>query len=295
MEEFSLGNALKADWQPLGTHLSAPVLAEILDGGQSFRWHAIGDQRWRGQWLHHAVELRVTEPDHPEWRPLTEQTTQSELRRYLALDEDFAALTDALPWRSDPILAAAISTFPGLRILRQDLREALIGFICSSSKRIAQIKQAVGLIAAQFGPEIAPGLHALPSWSELAAVSEDDLRACKLGYRARYLAQTAQILAADPEWADRLATLPYPAAHAALMRLPGVGAKVADCVLLFGTHRLEAFPVDTWIVQAMSRWYGLADWRPQQVAHFGRIHFGPAAGLAQQFLFAAARRGVPLN
>jgi len=73
------------------------------------------------------------------------------------------------------------------------------------------------------------------------------------------------------------------------MELPGVGAKVADCVLLFGAGKLEAFPVDTWILKAMAKRYDLTGWKPDQITHFGRQHFGPLAGLAQQYLFAYER------
>ena len=79
-------------------------------------------------------------------------------------------------------------------------------------------------------------------------------------------------------------------AKARLMELPGVGEKVADCVLLFGAGRLEAFPVDTWILKSLARRYHLTGWKPAQVAHFGRTHFGPLAGLAQQYLFAWERK-----
>ena len=84
--------------------------------------------------------------------------------------------------------------------------------------------------------------------------------------------------------------MPYPAAKARLLELPGVGEKVADCVLLFGAGKLEAFPVDTWVLKSLARRYGLDDWKPAQVAHFGRTHFGPLAGLAQQYLFAWERK-----
>ncbi len=82
----------------------------------------------------------------------------------------------------------------------------------------------------------------------------------------------------------------YAAAKARLLELPGVGEKVADCVLLFGAGRLEAFPVDTWILKALERRYGLTGWKPAQIAHFGRTHFGPLAGLAQQYLFSWERK-----
>jgi 3-methyladenine DNA glycosylase/8-oxoguanine DNA glycosylase len=132
-------------------------------------------------------------------------------------------------------------------------------------------------------------LHRLPTWPELAQIPEADLRACLLGFRARYIAETARFLAAHPGWLDETEAAPYPLAKERLCTLPGVGEKVADCVLLFGAGRLEAFPVDTWILKALARRYGLDGWRPAPVAQFGRAHFGPLAGLAQQFLFAYER------
>ena len=121
-------------------------------------------------------------------------------------------------------------------------------------------------------------------------MSEEDLRACLLGFRARYVKQTAQFLAERTDWLEQVEKLPYAEAKERLRELPGVGEKVADCVLLFGAGRFEAFPVDVWIIKAMETRYGLHGWTPQQIAHFGRVHFGPHAGLAQQYLFAWERR-----
>jgi N-glycosylase/DNA lyase len=129
----------------------------------------------------------------------------------------------------------------------------------------------------------------LPTWPAIAGTDEAALRACQLGFRARYIKATADFLAAHPGWLDETEAAAYAVAKARLCTLPGVGEKVADCVLLFGAGRVEAFPVDTWIVKAMARHYGLAGWTPAQVAHFGRAHFGSAAGLAQQYLFAWER------
>lgn len=124
----------------------------------------------------------------------------------------------------------------------------------------------------------------------IASLAEEHLRACQLGFRARFIHQTALFLAANPGWLETTESLPYADAKARLVELPGVGEKVADCVLLFGAGRLEAFPVDTWILKSLARRYGLSGWKPAQVAQFGRAHFGPLAGLAQQYLFAWERR-----
>ncbi|MGH8018346.1 MAG: DNA-binding protein, partial [Opitutaceae bacterium] len=205
-------------------------------------------------------------------------------------DIDWRARADQLPWRSDPHLARCIEVFPGLRILRQPLAETLLCFLCSATKQIAQIRQMTDALATKFGEAIAPRIHILPTWTRLAGVSEIDLRRCQLGFRARFIAQTAQRLANAPGWLEETAALPYPEAKERLMELPGVGEKIADCALLFGAEKLEAFPVDVWLLRAMARHYGLENWPPTQIAHFGRVHFGPLAGLAQQYLFAWERR-----
>ena len=284
-----------SDWHPLAglAPLSADVLAETLDGGQAFRWQREPDGTFLGQWSDHVVGIRLTTDNRPEWRAPAAHTvaTETALRTYLGLDRDFPGLTDALPWRSDAHLAHCLAAFPGLRILRQPFGETLLGFLCSATKQIVQIKQMMALLAERHGAEILPGIHRLPTWPELATVPETTLRACLLGFRARYISQTAQFLATHPGWLEATETLPYLAAKERLCSLPGVGEKVADCVLLFGAGRLEAFPVDVWIIKTMERRYGLTGWKPAQIAHFGRTHFGPQAGLGQQFLFSYERRG----
>lgn len=277
------------DWQPLAIRLTPEVLTETLDGGQSFRWSG-KDGIWTGVWAECVSQLRLAD-GALQWRaPKPLQTTVAPaLPRYLGLDRDWVALTDSLPWRSDAHLAACLADFPGLRILRQPFGETLLGFLCSATKQIVQIKQMCALLAERHGAEIVPGHYRLPTWAELARGSETDLRACRLGFRAKYIHGTAKFLAARPGWLEETESLPYAAAKVRLLELPGVGEKVADCVLLFGASRLEAFPVDTWVLKSLARHYGLTGWKPAPVAHFGRTHFGPLAGLAQQYLFAWER------
>lgn len=283
-----------SDWQPLaGWSPTVAVLAETLDGGQAFRWHQDTAGTWTGAWSDCVAQLRLSD-NTLEWRsPLgIDARVAAELPRYLGHEHDWAALADALPWRSDAHLAQCVSAFRGLRLLRQPFGETLLGFLCSATKQIVQIKQMVALLADRHGAPLAVGHDSrrLPTWSELAAISETDLRACLLGFRARYIRETALFIAARPGWLEATEAAPYPEAKARLMELPGVGEKVADCVLLFGAGKLEAFPVDTWILKSLARRYGLEGWKPSQVAHFGRTHFGPLAGLAQQYLFAWERR-----
>lgn len=308
------------EWQTLAITPppSAAVLAETVDGGQAFRWQrersavdGVPPPRdtWLGQWDHHVARLRLDERGQLQWSAQAHDTGAA-LAHYLDGNGDPHALADSLPWRSDAHLARCLAAFPGLRILRQPFGETLLGFLCSATKQIVQIKQMMALLAARHGVEISsdggarppgapddprraqqsvPTFNRLPTWTEIAAVPEAELRACLLGFRARYIHQTAQHIAAHPGWLEETEALPYAEAKARLVSLPGVGEKVADCVLLFGAGRLEAFPVDVWILKTMAKRYGLEGWKPAQVAQFGRAHFGPLAGLAQQYLFAWER------
>ena len=312
-----MGRGRDDSWDAWQTLTGVPalddrVLAETLDGGQAFRWQRITvsaggvvppprdqDIAWLGVWAGNVARVRLNPARQIEWSSPASLAPRiaTALADYFATAHDFSALADTLPFRSDPHIAACLAEFRGLRILRQPFGETLLGFLCSATKQIVQIKQMLALLAARHGREIVPGVHALPTWLELAAIPEATLRACLLGFRAKFIHQTARFLAAHPGWLEETETLPYAAAKARLCSLPGVGEKIADCVLLFGAGRLEAFPVDVWILKTMAQRYGLDGWKPAQVAHFGRAHFGPLAGFAQQFLFAyeraAARKLAP--
>jgi len=297
-------------WQRLaGVPPIAPdVLAEILDGGQAFRWNRVGldegsafdatdagrreNPVWVGVWAECVSRVRSGVAGHIEWAAPAARADRvaGALEDYFATTTDFTAMADALPWRSDEHLAACMAAFRGLRILRQPFGETLLGFLCSATKQIVQIKQMMAALAARHGTRIAVGVSRLPTWSELAEIPEAELRVCQLGFRARHIAETARFLAMRPGWLEETEALPYALAKERLCELPGVGEKIADCALLFGAGRLEAFPVDVWILKTLARRYGLAGWRPAQLVQFGRMHFGRGAGLAQQFLFAWERR-----
>lgn len=273
-------------WQP-----DLLSFRETLDGGQSFAWWPDSDDSYTGivngawirlSWDTHRIHWQTTHPHPSRILPL--------LENYLGSEEQFQSLYDQLPWRSDAHLAQCMQAFPHLRILRQSPQETLLGFLCSATKQIPQIKQALQDMSRLCGQAIDDTHHALPTWQNLAHQSEDSLRACKLGFRARNIRNTALSLLDRPQWLDQLNDLDTATLRNELTSLPGVGRKIADCVLLFGYARLEAFPIDTWIAKALNRRYQLQDWNNDQLAQFARAHFGPAAGLAQQFLFSWERR-----
>lgn len=282
-------------WQPWpnAPRMSETAWVETLDGGQAFRWNK-KDEYFEGRWSRHVVRLRKDKNGIQWSAPKSEapEKVSRALSTYFALEQNFEQLTDILPWRSDPVLRTAIEAFPGLRILRQPLGETLFGFLCSSTKQIPQIKAICEAVAHDLGDTLPDGSKALPTWAQIAEAGESRLRTAKLGYRAKYIHQTTCFLDAHPGYLDQIDAATTEAAREGLMALPGVGRKIADCTLLFGMSRLEAFPIDTWVQKILSRAYGLEGWKTDQLLDFARIHFGPAAGLAQQYLFSAARAGL---
>ena len=281
-------------WKLLSPQLrfSQEALTETLDGGQSFRWSRTAEGYWIGAWGKCLARVRLDNRGKLQWScpPELKNTVEREIPIYFATGRQYKLTVNRLTKLDDPALNAAMRRWEGLRILRQPLGETLLAFLCSSAKQITQIKQICKELAERFGDPITGTIHALPSWNRLRKISEKDLLACKMGYRAGFIRKTAEALAGQPRFLETIDTLPYPEAKKKLMHLHGVGEKIADCVLLFGAGKHEAFPVDTWMLKSMARLYGLDGSKPTEVAKFGRARFGTAAGLAQQYLFAGERR-----
>jgi len=278
-------------WTPLPWTPVDEVLGEVLDGGPAFRWTKTEDGTWTGVWENKVARLRKGRDGCVEWSTpasIARRVARS-LPHYLALDRDWEAMANELPTAGDPHLARCIREFPGLRLLAQPFGETLLAFICSATKQIVQIRRMLEALALRFGDPIANGFHSLPDWERLATIPEAALRECSLGFRAKHVCGTAAFLAARPGWLEETRSLPYAEARERLDLLPGVGGKIADCTLLFGAARLEAFPVDVWVMKALARHYTLKT-PPSKLAGRGREAFGPFAGLAQQYLFSWERR-----
>lgn len=274
------------------------LFQEIIDGGQSFRWYLQSatdhSYLWQGTWARHVVQLRYDDTTKSLFYQTPSgvnlQTSEKDIRDYLCIGDRYDVMIDQLPWRSDPVLHAAMAHFPQLRILQQPFPETLLCFILSSSKQIPHIKKICLQLAENYGDPLANGHHALPTWEQLHHISEADLRALGMGYRAKFLKESAKVIVSETDFFERTQSLPYPEAHAKLTKLHGVGDKIADCALLFGGQFWESFPVDTWIAKAMQDLYQLEKFSLAQLAQFGRIHYGAHAGLAQQFLFSYYRQ-----
>ena len=262
-------------------------LAATLGSGQAFRWNLQGDA-WTGVIGRHWVRLKV------ENNSLVAQTAEpvadwNWLTHYLQIELDLEAVLASFP--DDEAMRAAVSACHGLRLLRQDPWECLASFILSSTKQIVQIQQIIALLCQRHGealrvPDGYAAAYTFPSPARLARATETELRNCKMGFRAPYLLATARIIADGQLDLARLHQMPVGDARAELLQLPGVGPKIADCVLLFAYGFQAAFPVDVWVMKALRQLY-FPRRRPSspRLHRFTTTYFGSNAGYAQQYLF----------
>jgi N-glycosylase/DNA lyase len=266
-------------------------LDSTLASGQAFRWRRVQDA-WEGvigpRWVRlrsdaGVIRAETAEPvSHWDW-----------LRSYLQLEVDLDAVFATFP--QDAFLQQAVQACQGLRLLKQDPWECLASFILSSTKQICQIEQIIDALCVRFGSPLAVPAGHSPAWRfpdahRLARASEAEMRACKMGFRAPNLLVTARMVDQQTIDLEALAGSTYEEAQRQLMMLPGVGDKIANCVLLFCGFYPEAFPIDVWIKRVLQdQYFPKQHCTANQLQQFGRTHFGPRAGYAQQYLFHYAR------
>ena len=265
-------------------------LAKTLNSGQVFHWEKIGEAFYGT--IGDAAVCVTQRGDVLKIR-YGETPLQSELiARYFALDHPLAQICDSFP--DDANMNAASEFCRGLRIIRQPKWECLATFICSSMKQVAHIRQMSRALRERFGVARKIDNHtvyAFPSAERLAESSEKELRECALGYRAKNLLATARRIANGDVDLARMSALSDVDLRDALCELPGVGAKVANCVMLFAYERLRAFPIDVWIERVLREKYFARKRKvtARRLRDFAATYFGEHGGYAQQYLFHYAR------
>jgi N-glycosylase/DNA lyase len=274
-------------------------LEKTLDSGQVFHWEKIG-KGFVGTIGDCAIYIERNgsvlgvrdggTPARSPRRPLPEIIT-----RYFALDHPLAKICESFP--DDPVMNAARQFCRGLRIIRQPKWECLATFICSSMKQVTHIRQISLALRRRFGDKRKVDDHAaytFPAAQRIARVSENDLRKCALGYRARNLLMTARLVSSGKANLEAWSALSDTDLRAELCALPGVGAKVANCVMLFAYERLRAFPIDVWIERVLKQQYFPRKKKVTEprLREFSERYFGEHGGYAQQYLFHHARRAL---
>jgi len=223
---------------------------------------------------------------------LTHSRDLDRVARYFGLDHSSTAIRSSFPDK-DAVLREAISFCPGIRIARQPLWECLATFITSSLKQVVHIRAISLTLRERYGERHdfeGRSIFAYPTPSALAAAGEEALRGCSLGYRAKSLHLAARAIAEGR--IDLSAVEAEPSlirAREELMQLHGVGEKIANCALLFGAGRWEAFPIDVWMERILREHYRKR-LKGARLQSWAEKHFGPHAGYAQQYLFHFARK-----
>ncbi len=253
-------------------------LADTLNCGQCFRFF-----EQDGGFTVTAGENRIAlrqDGDIITVRSLTEGDLDW-VSDYLGLNEDYAAINAVLS--ADERLSGIVESFGNIRIMKQQFWETLESFIISQNNNIPRIQKIIEKFCTLFGKDMGD-FHAFPLPEDVASLREEDLAELHCGYRAPYLIDAAVKVSNGEIDERKLADLSLDEARKQLMTIKGVGPKVADCTLLFGLHRLDAFPRDVWIKRAMAALF--PDGLPESAA--------PYAGVAQQYIFHYARNiGIP--
>ena len=267
--------------------LNVPIaLTHTLDSGQLFRYRKEG----AGYRITHgrfSFFVKGEECDDKSSRQIQfKGISKASFISFFRLDDDYEKIKEKI--NKDKTIAQALQKYNGLRLLRQDPWECTISFLCSSATNIPRIKRDIDNIAKVFGEE-KEGIFLFPKVGEMN--NQKKIRGCGTGFRAKYIYEVNNTVTAS--FFKNLKKKSYEDAKAALMELPGIGPKVADCILLFSLDHLNAFPVDTWMEKVMLQHYNeqikqqtkKQKTNADDIRSFSQNYFSPYAGYAQQFLY----------
>ena len=267
-------------------------LDNIFDCGQCFRWERDEKGRYVGTAFgRHALMEYDGSSQILIIHGADEEDFQTVWRKYLDLDRDYGKIKEKLAER-DKVIARAIDYGQGIRILNQEKWETLLSFIISQNNNIPRIKKCIDNLARTLGSPsgqfMGREFYDLPSPEVLAGATEEKLAPCRLGYRSKYLIETArQVAEAGLDSLERLGAPEVTSQEAfeALNGYCGVGPKVANCIALFSMGKLDRFPIDVWVRKVMHRLYGIDEGDMKGMARFAEQTFGVYGGIAQQYLF----------
>lgn len=262
----------------------------IAEGGQAFRWNRIDCNRYVGV----VDELILDVEQQADMLIIdTNGTIEdiSKIKDYFDLDRDYHLLEKQLSEYEEIIPAVKFSS--GSRILHQDPWETAISFIISANNNIRNIKNTIERICMRYGSPIyfnGNVFYSFPTPSDLANTCEDDLRETKCGYRAKYIKESAKMIADGIVDIYELKNVSTEEGRKELMKLPGVGRKVADCIMLFSMRKFDVFPIDIWIKRIMEHiYFDCKDTSIEKIQEFAHVKYGNLGGFVQQYLFHFGR------
>lgn len=257
-------------------------LDSSLSCGQVFRWE--NNDWWTG--IVKGAIIRVKQEGD---EIIVDSSLDKDfIIHYFRLDDDILQIYASI--KKDEKIASLIDKYRGLRLIRQDPWECLVSFMCSSNNTIRNITNSIRRMSECFGNEIEDGFYSFPTPEALSDAQLCDISECRLGFRAPRVLKLAKTVANGEFDLYGIKDLSYREGREELVKIEGVGNKIADCVLLFGFGKLESFPVDTHIEQIMDRFYGSNFKGPKskkrdEIAEFARNYFGKFCGYAQEYLY----------
>lgn len=258
-------------------------LAHVFECGQCFRWKKEDDGSYIGVIKDGVVRINKV-GDNFIIKSSIEN--EDEIREYLDLNTNYGEIKNIIS-KDDVNMQTALNYGTGIRILNQDSWEMLISFIISAANNIPRISKTIENISRAYGAKVYfedKEFYLFPTPEELSKATIDDLRALNLGFRDKYIYSATRLVLDGKINLNEIAKMPYKDAKKELIKIPGVGEKVADCILLFSMKKKEAFPVDTWIKKVMSELY-VDSRNVKKISEYAEKRFGEYAGIAQQYLF----------
>ncbi len=244
-------------------------LDETLDCGQAFRWRRVPsdyDCTYQGEFLNSRLMISQKKKGEFIFHDVSEEEFLGTWNDYFDFETDYSELKRC--FSEDETLSKACRFAGGIRLLRQNSWECLISFIISQNNNIPRIKGIIERLCGMYSGRF-------PEASELSEETPETLSELRSGFRAKYICDAALKTSSGIVNLAEIAQMPIEDARVALKRISGVGPKVAECVLLFGMHRTEAFPVDVWIKRVLDEYY------PEGFPEY----LSSNAGIAQQYLF----------
>ena len=263
----------------------------IFDCGQCFRWNKEENGSYTGVFNHNVINVK-RENDKIIFRGICRGDIKEECIKYFDLDRDYEKIKDKLS-KVDENLKASIKHGIGIRILNQDLWEALISFIISANNNIPRIKGIIERLAKNYGDKIIwnnKDYNTFPTPEQLKKASVADFRKLGLGFRDVRVYETTKIVNDNKNILQELKNeKDVNKLREKLLKFPGVGPKVADCIMLFALNKLEVFPIDVWVRRVMNELYIKNDdetkVNKKQIEKLAKEKYGNLAGIAQQYLF----------
>lgn len=263
----------------------------IFECGQCFRWKKEEDDSYTGIAFGRVLNVKS---DYEKGIVVLKNTTLKDFEEiwynYFDLSRDYGKIKTILS--EDDILKGAIEYGRGIRILNQEPWELVISFIISANNNIPRISKSIDILSEMFGEPIAYNGKTYYSFPDIQALAEAELEQidiCKAGFRCKYIYQSARMIGKGELHLGAVAKLDTEAAKKELMKLPGVGPKVADCIMLFSMQKHDAYPVDVWVKRVTEHFYLHRDVPMKQIQEFAGEKFGSLSGFAQQYLFYFAR------